>query len=257
MVFDGNEWIRQGGYAYIEKTGVDIVWDGNPEGRDYADIPDGPTIYKVSDAILTVDDVVGKTMTVEEDGNQETFEIEREMCVEMDGYFVVAQLLLSFSKTTISEDGFTLTVPSTGTYAIWPVTLSCESTVVHPFDSRFVGGSGGDSGGIRVFKDGEFQFTSSGTIAVNDSGIIKLEYQGSEDMTDVYPLYAIVLSYGRVHYHYMNARCIDRSENSRFFSFNLINAGENDYEYSSDDLPYAVVCLVGNGELDWRSRDAQ
>ena len=137
MVFDGNKWIQQEGYAYIEKTQEDIVWEGDTNGRDSFDLQ-GLTAYKISDLVPEPSDLIGCVLTV----NGQTGTITSDMInSDTPGVTLIDQCVMIFSETSISSGGMTITVPSTGIYSVISCAISFPKTV-HTFDSELIGSSG-------------------------------------------------------------------------------------------------------------------
>ena len=138
MVFDGNEWIQQEGYAYIEKTHEDIVWEGDTNGRDSFDI-EGITAYKISDLVPEPSNLIGCAFTA----NGQTATLTSDMInSDTPGVIMIGEGgVMVFSETSISSGGMTITVPSTGIYSLMPCTLSFPKTI-HKFDSELIESSG-------------------------------------------------------------------------------------------------------------------
>ena len=102
---------RPGGY-YQTVPGVDIQWDGMVGDKPNVDAG-GMILVKVSDEILTAEQMIGATATMVQ-GTESQSRILSEDNVRSGDGFVVAfrQTIASFSKTTIEG----LSVPETGTY---------------------------------------------------------------------------------------------------------------------------------------------
>lgn len=138
MVFDGNRWIQQEGYAYTEKTYEDIVWEGDTNGRDSFDLK-GLTIYKISDLVPEPSDLIGGVLTI----NDQTGTITSDMInSDTPGVTVIGEgSVMVFSETSISSEGMTIEVPSTGIYSLRSCSISFPKTV-HKFDSELIESSG-------------------------------------------------------------------------------------------------------------------
>ena len=139
MVFDGNEWIQQEGYAYTEKTYEDIVWEGDTNGRDSFDLQ-GITVYKISDLVPEPSDLIGCVLTFSSQG---TVTITSDMInSDTPGVTLIGDRgIMVFSETSISSEGTTIEVPSTGIYSLRSCSISFPKTV-HKFDSELIESSG-------------------------------------------------------------------------------------------------------------------
>lgn len=154
MVFDGNEWIQQEGYAYIEKTHEDIVWEGDTNGRDSFDLQ-GLTAYKISDLVPEPSELIGCKFTA----NGQTGTLTSDMIdSSVPGFIMIGEGIMIFSETSISSGGMTITVPSTGIYALMSCTLSFPKTV-HKFDSELIESSGQNN--VEFVKLFTFSMTAS------------------------------------------------------------------------------------------------
>lgn len=138
MVFDGNEWIQQEGYAYIEKTREGIVWEGDTNGRDSFDL-EGLTAYKISDLVPEPSDLIGCVLTF----SSQTVTITSDMInSDTPGVIMIGDGgIMVFSETSISSGGMTITVPSTGIYSLRSCSISFPKTV-HKFNSELIESSG-------------------------------------------------------------------------------------------------------------------
>lgn len=107
---------RPGGY-YQTVPGVDIQWDGVVGDKPNVDVGGGMIWVKVSDEILTAEQMIGATATrVQGSGNQSALVTENDI-MSGDGFVLVSEgFIVSFSKTTVKINGHPLTVPETGTY---------------------------------------------------------------------------------------------------------------------------------------------
>ena len=107
---------RPGGY-YQTVPGVDIQWDGVVGDKPNVDVGGGMIWVKVSDEILTAEQMIGAAATrVQGSGNQSALVTENDI-MSGDGFVLVSEgFIVSFSKTTVKINGHPLTVPETGTY---------------------------------------------------------------------------------------------------------------------------------------------
>ena len=110
---------RPGGY-YQTLPGVGITWDGVIGDRPKAQTDEGVYLVKVSDEVLTTEQLIGATVTMV-DGSENTSMVLLEDNV-MSGDGVVMETegaIISCSKTTFEIDGWPLTLPETGTYFVY------------------------------------------------------------------------------------------------------------------------------------------
>lgn len=103
---------RPGGY-YQTVPGVDITWDGVIGDRPKVQLDEGMYMVKVSDEILTAEQMIGATATmVQGSGNQSALVTEKDIW-SGDGFVAaLRETIASFSKKAIEG----LSVPETGTY---------------------------------------------------------------------------------------------------------------------------------------------
>lgn len=177
MVFDGNEWIQQEGYAYIEKTQEDIVWEGDTNGRDSFDLQ-GLTLYKISDLVPEPSDLIGCVFTI----NDQTGTITSDMInSDTPGVTVISDGgVMVFSETSISSEGMTIEVPSTGIYSLRSCSISFPKTV-HKFDSELIESSGQNNvefvkifSNISVSVDSQAPVTPSGGVFTDQKSLGEL-----------------------------------------------------------------------------------
>lgn len=114
------------GYPYKANEFEPIAWDGNIEGKDNVTI-DGLIYYKISDLVLSVDDLTGATMTISgmvENGFSaylpEVFTIDVTHIQNNSGIVsVIIEGLCQIMSTSVTiVDGSEL-FPSTGTYVLY------------------------------------------------------------------------------------------------------------------------------------------
>ena len=164
MVFDGNEWIQQEGYAYIEKTQEDIVWEGDTNGRDSFDLQ-GLTVYKISDLVPEPSDLIGCVLTF----SSQTVTITSDMInSDTPGVTLIGDGgVMVFSETSISSEGMTIEVPSTGIYSLRSCSISFPKTV-HKFDSELIESSGQNN--VEFVKLATLTLTASAESPVAGTG---------------------------------------------------------------------------------------
>ena len=132
---------RPGGY----ETGFEITWDGDTTGRVKITGDDGRFIwYKVSDKILTADQIIGATITMVQNGVTEQFVVSDEEISEQEfGYFVIEfVVMVAMKQGTFNVNGLNISIPETGIYFIsagGTAHISSFSKItVHPFDDKYI-----------------------------------------------------------------------------------------------------------------------
>ena len=84
---------RPGGY----ETGFEITWDGDTTGRASATIEGAPFVwYKVSDEILTVDQVIGGTITTVKGSESKTISVTD--YIEMEDIMLLGEFAIMIAK---------------------------------------------------------------------------------------------------------------------------------------------------------------
>ena len=137
---------RPGGY----ETGFEITWDGDTTGRVSITAEGMPYAwYKVSDKILTPDDIIGATVTAVQNGVSRPFvltsdEVVREDYGAMtsDGLIIVAAQQGTYVSTMA---GFSISIPETGVYFAYMNSAgttmyasSLSNTIPIPFDDKYI-----------------------------------------------------------------------------------------------------------------------
>lgn len=132
---------RPGGY----EEGVEITWDGDTTGRVKATMEDEQfTWYKVSDKILTADDIIGGTITMIQNGATEQLDVLNEGISEEEfGYLVLDfVVLIAMKQGTFNVNGANISIPETGIYFIsvggTTYISSFSNSTVHPFDDKYI-----------------------------------------------------------------------------------------------------------------------
>lgn len=156
-----------------------IEWDGSTEGRDCATDESGMleaqgiAFYKVSDLILTKDDVIGGTICVIMESIPSELTLTEDMVVAGDGVVNISNILVVFTNTTAVLDGVTLEVPSVGCYAasleqglVRFESLTCGSNTIHKLDPKFL-------------PEGGFGWEGNAPIVINWDGNITEEMQAN------------------------------------------------------------------------------
>lgn len=110
---------RPGGY-YQTVPGVDITWDGVIGDRPKVQPGEGMYRVKVSDEVLTAEQLVGATVTMVEGSENTSMVLFENNVMSGDGFVAETEgSIISCSKTTFEIDGWTLTFPETGTYFVY------------------------------------------------------------------------------------------------------------------------------------------
>lgn len=110
----------------------EISWGGDTTGRPWVRVTQGAEYCKVSDTVLTRDDLINsscKIVSVQNaDVSEGVFSISEEMLDEVtqynDGELFISEFLVSSSKTgditlEIYEEEYSFNIPETGTYALY------------------------------------------------------------------------------------------------------------------------------------------
>lgn len=126
---------RPGGY----EGGYKITWDGDTTGKTVVDIDEGFSMVKVSDAILSQEDVIGGTINA---GSAEVFTISSEMIVPIDesnfalGKYIVivADAPAIFLEIELPEAGiYFVSAPSYGVNV-----NSLSKLIVFQYDDKYI-----------------------------------------------------------------------------------------------------------------------
>nr|DAH80994.1 MAG TPA: major outer membrane lipoprotein [Caudoviricetes sp.] len=106
---------RPGGY-YQTVPAIDIQWDGVVGDKPNVDAG-GIILVKVSDEILTAEQIIGATVTMVQGSESQSLVLPENAITSGDGFVIVGEaFIISFSRTTVEINGNPLTVPETGTY---------------------------------------------------------------------------------------------------------------------------------------------
>lgn len=136
---------RPGGY----EEGFDITWDGDTTGRVSATREDDEGfalyLYKVSDEILTADQIIGATITQVRHGVTQQIVITGENISEEEfGYFTSGSLIATKQGTFNTQDA-NISIPEPGIYfmsaggsEISSFVSSLSNITVHPFDDKCI-----------------------------------------------------------------------------------------------------------------------
>ena len=137
---------RPGGY----EEGFEITWDGDTSGRVSATAEGMPLAwYKVSDKILTPDDIIGATVTAVQNGVFQSLVVTNDIVVREDyGAIIGDGMIIIATKhgTYVSAmGGFSISIPETGVYFTYMssagttvYTSSLSNIIIHPFDDKYI-----------------------------------------------------------------------------------------------------------------------
>ena len=131
---------RPGGY----ETGFEITWDGDTTGRVSITVEGVPYVwYKMSNKILTADQIVGSKATLVKGGVPQSG-IITQITYEDENIIALSELALISAKASGAYlvGGVNLFVPEAGVYFMYVNSASYFSAlsnlVVHPFDDKYI-----------------------------------------------------------------------------------------------------------------------
>ena len=137
---------RPGGY----ETGFEITWDGDTTGRVSATAEGMPYVwYKVSDKILTPDQVIGGTITVIQNGEATQSVITGDAYSEVEfGYMTSDSYVFIVEKAGDFNIGINIHIPEPGVYFVNAIASgmsvrvsSLSNIIAHPFDDKYISDS--------------------------------------------------------------------------------------------------------------------
>lgn len=175
---------RPGGYTAVTKKGVDIKWDGVIGDKEYIDQGSGVLLVKVSDEVLTSEQLSGaEIVRTTTDGVQtmtQSFTINGNKLVENNGVLMEQG---SFEFMVVGEQAAATSGHSAGTYVMHMVEGGAtayvssiykqDETGIVPIPAEYI-----DSAIQRVGADVIISSSTPGStkkfkITVDDSGTIK------------------------------------------------------------------------------------
>ena len=179
---------RPGGY----EEGFEITWDGDTTGRPSATAEGMSNAwYKVSDKILTVDDIIGATATAVQNGVSQSFVVTSDIVVREDYGASISEgtIIIATKQGTYDSamEGPSISIPETGVYFPYMssvgttmYTSSLSNIIAHPFDDKYIPDSIARKAELDSrITEKEVILTSSTTdstkkfkITVNDSGTL-------------------------------------------------------------------------------------
>lgn len=178
---------RPGGY----EGRIEITWDGDTTGRAKATVENVPGAwYKVSDKILTADDIKGGTITVIQNGVSQSLVVPSDEILRSDYGVVVGEnaVMISAKQGIFDIGGYNISIPESGTYFTsvsangHSLSVSSFSNIaVHPFDDKYIPNTIARKAELDSrITEKEVILTSSTTdstkkfkITVDDTGAIK------------------------------------------------------------------------------------
>lgn len=135
---------RPGGY----EAGFEITWDGDTTGRAKATVENVPGAgYKVSDKILTADDIIGGTITVIQNGVSQSLVVPSDEIFRSDYGVVVGEnaIMISAKQGIFNIGGYNISIPESGIYfasvSVGGNSMSVSSfsnIIAHPFDDKYI-----------------------------------------------------------------------------------------------------------------------
>ena len=135
---------RPGGY----EEGVEITWDGDTTGRVKATVDGMPYVwYKVSDKILTADQIIGGTVTGIYNGVSQSLVVTSNDIIRSDYGVVIGEtaLMISSEQGIFNMGDYNISIPESGIYFVSAsddessLSLSSFSNItVHPFDDKYI-----------------------------------------------------------------------------------------------------------------------
>lgn len=135
---------RPGGY----EEGFEITWDGDTTGRVSATAEGMPYVwYKVSDKILTPDQVIGGTITVVQNGVSRSWVVSSDAIIREDYGAIIgeAMIIIATKQGTFNTDGITISIPEPGIYFLSAsvggnsaLISSLSNIIIHPFDDKYI-----------------------------------------------------------------------------------------------------------------------
>ena len=133
---------RPGGY----EKGFEITWDGDTTDRVKA-IMENPLFefYKVSDKILTADQIIGATITTVQNGVTQQIVITDEDISEEEFGYSTLGFLIATKQGTFNMEGDNISIPEPGIYFMSAgadghsmFVSSLFNITVHPFDDKYI-----------------------------------------------------------------------------------------------------------------------
>lgn len=135
---------RPGGY----EERVEITWDGDTTGRVSTMVEEMPGgWYKVSDKILTADDIIGSTITVTQNGVSQPLAVTSDMIIRSDYGVAIGPsgIMISAEQGIFNMGDYNISIPESGIYfasvsydEISMFVSSFSNIIAHPFDDKYI-----------------------------------------------------------------------------------------------------------------------
>ena len=135
---------RPGGY----EEGFEITWDGDTTGRVKMTIEKMPGAwYKVSDKILTADQIIGGTITVIQNGVSQSLVVTSDEITRWDYGVAIGDsaIMISAKQGIINIGKYNISIPESGIYFMSAsddesslFASSFSNITVHPFDDKCI-----------------------------------------------------------------------------------------------------------------------
>lgn len=211
----------------------EITWDGITGNRPCVELPTGLKFYKISDQVLTLDDIIGSTVTFVDTRGYEfqmtvTDEDASSVLIHNDRDTLVTLYICSFSDLGIipilmNGESVDLDVPEKGTYLVYsPDTLG-----------GYVGGISGN-----IDKDAMDVFVA------DIDGMSVYMNKVSDSVPDAHTL--IGMSLGMVTEYEGGVHNITTTVDSDLLSTGLFVFDDGSYALVIDDMPF-VFCMKTAG----------
>ena len=176
---------RPGGY----EGRFEITWDGDTTGRVSATMEGAPYVwYKVSDKILTMDQIIGGKITFVENGESVQDVITNELLSEHEFGIMILEFAIISKKSGVYATGVgEISIPEPGIYFVngsmddYSILVSSLSNIIaYPFDDKYIPDTIARKAELDSrITEKEVILTSSTTdstkkfkITVNDSGTL-------------------------------------------------------------------------------------
>ena len=131
---------RPGGY----EEGFEITWDGDTTGRVSVTVKDVPFVwYKVSDKILTADQIIGAQLTLVEGDVSVQEAITNEELYEYEfGIMISESAIIAKKPGVYAIDYGEISIPETGVYFVYfgdtAYISSFSGIITYPFDDKCI-----------------------------------------------------------------------------------------------------------------------
>lgn len=211
---------RPGGY----EEGFEITWDGDTTGRVSATAEGMPYVwYKVSDKILTPDQIIGSTMTaVQNDVSRQNVVTGDDIEEQEFGYMIQLDIIIAAKTGNFNEDGSNIHIPEPGVYFLNVSTggmsasiSSLSKIITHPFDERYIPNT--------IARKDE--------VYTNGNRTMSITWNGNKDGKDTFV-------YNAEHYYkisdtvpeFKRIQFVSTSRSNDSMKFTKLYEGENCYE---------------------------